>query len=78
MKDNSKLWIGIAIGAAAGITLGFLCNSSEGKKVISEIKDAAKKADKEIKKAINLFEEKLNKSKEFDSSLEKKASQAVK
>ena len=78
MKKDTKILIGIAIGITAGITIGLLGTTSKGKKVISEIQDAASKADKEIKKAIQLFEDKLEQSKEYAARLEKKTTKAVK
>ena len=78
MKKDTKIFIGVAIGITAGITLGLLFTTNKGKKVIGEIKDAASKADKEIKKAIELFEDKLEQSKEYAAKLEKKTTKAIK
>jgi gas vesicle protein len=69
---NPGLIIGLVVGAAAGATLGILLSGDKGKKVLNNIKDAAGKAEKELKSAVNRFEEKLTKSKEFAQDLEKR------
>jgi gas vesicle protein len=78
MKKDTKIYIGIAIGITAGITIGLLCTTDKGKKLIAEIQDAAGQADKEIKKAIQMFEDKLEQSKEYAARLQKKTTKAVK
>ncbi|MEO6916694.1 MAG: YtxH domain-containing protein [Chitinophagaceae bacterium] len=78
MKSNSKLVTGLLIGAAAGVALALLANTDQGKKVIEDIKDASGKAEKDLKKALSKFEDRLSEGKEYIGKLEKKAGKFVK
>ena len=78
MKDNSKLLIGILIGAVAATAISVFISSDKGQKIVEDIKDAAGKAEKDLKKAYDKFEKKLNKGMEFAGDLEKKASNLLK
>ena len=85
-KVSSALIMGLILGAAAGATLGILLSGGKGKKVLNNIKDAAGRAEKELKNAVSRFEEKISKGKElaqdlekrFAENLEKKASKFMK
>ena len=77
MKD-SKLLIGLIIGAVAGAALAIFINSDEGQKIVDDIKDATGKAEKDLKKAISRFEDKLGKGREYAMDLEKKAGKFIK
>ncbi len=78
MAKNTTFWIGLAVGAAASAGLAIFLQSDKGQEVIDEIKDAADKAQDEIKKSYGAFQEKLDKSlskgKDLYDDLEKKAS----
>ena len=78
MKNNSKLISALVIGAAAGVALAVLANSGKGKKVIADIKDATGKAEKDLRKALSQFEDRLSEGKEYISKLEKKATKFAK
>lgn len=78
MKDNSKLIIGILIGAVAATAISVFVSSEKGQKIVDDIQDAAGKAEKDLKKAYDKFEKKLNKGKEYAGDLEKKASKFIK
>lgn len=73
MKDNSKLLSVLLIGAAVGAALALLASSEKGKEIVSDIKDAAGKAEEDIKKAVENFEKKVSKGKEYAGNFEKKA-----
>lgn len=73
MKGNSKLLIGLLIGAAAGAAISVFLSSEKGKEIIDEIKDATGKAEKDFRKAVDRFENKLSKGKDFAMDMEKKA-----
>ena len=77
MKD-SKLLIGLIIGAVAGAALAVFIASDKGQEIVDEIKDATGKAEKDLKKAISKFEDKLGKGKEYAMDLERKAGKFVK
>jgi gas vesicle protein len=78
MKDNSNLIIGILIGAVAAAAISVFIASDKGQEIVDDIKDAAGKAEKDLKKAYDKFEKKLNKGKEYVGDLEKKAGKLVK
>lgn len=78
MKDNSNLIIGVLIGAVAATAISVFISSDKGQEVVDDIKDAAGKAEKDLKKAYDKFEKKLNKGMEYAGDLEKKASKFVK
>ncbi|MEJ7767362.1 MAG: YtxH domain-containing protein [Chitinophagaceae bacterium] len=79
MKDNnSKLIIGVLIGAIAAATISVLISSEKGQKVVEDIKEAAGKAEKDLRKAYDQFEKKLVKGKEYATDLEKKAGKYIK
>lgn len=73
MKDNSKLLFGLLIGATAGALIAVFVSSKKGQELVEEIKDASGKAEKDIRKAIDRFEDKMTKGKEYAMELEKKA-----
>ena len=78
MKDNSKFFLGVLVGAIAGAALAVFISSDAGMEVIDEIKDATGKAEKDLKKAISLFEDKINKGKGLAMDMEKKAGKFMK
>ncbi len=78
MKDNSKLLFGLLIGAIAGAALAAFISSDKGQELVDEIKDATGKAEKDFKKAINKFEDKISKGKEYAMDLEKRAGKFIK
>ncbi|MFT3933257.1 MAG: YtxH domain-containing protein [Chitinophagaceae bacterium] len=51
MGDNSKFLAGVIVGAAAGAAIALLLNTESGKKVLSDLKDAAGKTLKDLKDA---------------------------
>jgi gas vesicle protein len=73
MKDNSKLIFGLLIGAIAGAAISVFISSDKGQEIIDDIKDATGKAEKDFKKAINnavdKFEDKISKGKEYAQDL---------
>ncbi len=71
MKDNSKLLVGLLIGAIAGAVLAVFISSEEGQEIMDELKEASGKAEKD-------FEDKISKGKEFAMGLEKKAGKFIK
>jgi len=77
MKD-SRLLTGLLIGALAGAALAVFISSEKGQEVVEEIKDATNKAEKDLKKAISRFEDKLGKGKEYAMDMEKKAGNFIK
>lgn len=78
MQNNSKLISALIIGAAAGVALAILANTNQGKKVVEDIKDATGKAEKDLKKALSKFEDRLSEGKDYISKLEKKGMKYVK
>lgn len=76
MANNTNFWIGLAVGAAATAALTLFVQSDTGQDVMDEIKDAAEKAQDELKKAYSTIEDKLskslNKSKEASDDLDDK------
>ncbi len=78
MKDNSKLLFGLLIGAIAGAALAVFISSEEGQEIMDELKDASGKAEKDLRKALGSFEDKISKGKEFATDLEKKAGKFIK
>ncbi len=74
---NRGLLVGLLLGAAAGATLGFLLSSEKGREVVGDIKEAAGKAEKDIRKAYTRFEEKLSKSKDFAKNIGKKSREYI-
>jgi len=78
MKDNSKLIFGLLLGAIAGAAIAVFVNSEKGQEIIDEIKDATGKAEKDFRKTIDKFEDKIMKGKEFAMDLEKKAGKFIK
>ncbi|MBE7172061.1 MAG: YtxH domain-containing protein [Williamsia sp.] len=77
MANSTSFWIGLAVGAAASAALAIFLQSDQGQDVVDDIKDAAEKAQDELKKAYSSFEDKLDhylhKSKEVSDDIEKKA-----
>ena len=77
MANSTSFWIGLAVGAAASAALAIFLQSDQGQDVVDDIKDAAEKAQSELKKAYGAFEDKLDdylhKSKEFSDDIEDKA-----
>lgn len=78
MKDNSKLVLGLLVGAIGGVALALLINSDQGQKVIEDLKDATGKAEKDLKKALSKFEDRLSESRDYIGQLEKKGRKFVK
>ena len=78
MENNSKLIFGLAIGAIVGAALAVFINSEKGQEIIDEIKDATGKAEKDFRKTIDKFEDKIVKGKEFAMDLERRAGKFVK
>ena len=78
MKDNSKLLFGLLLGAIAGAALAAFISSDKGQELVDEIKDATGKAERDFKKAINKFEDKISKGKEYAMDLEKRAGKFIK
>lgn len=82
MANSTSFWIGLAVGAAAAASLAIFLQSDQGQDVMDDIKDAADKAQDEIKKAYGAFEDKLDsylsKSKEVSDDVEEKATKLKK
>ncbi len=78
MKDNSKLLFGLLVGAIAGAALAVFISSKAGQEIMDELEDATDSAGKGVRKALDTFEDKFSKGKEFALDLEKKAGKFIK
>jgi gas vesicle protein len=53
MSDNSKLILGLFIGAAAGAAIGILLTSDKGKEFLEKVKETAAGFEDEVKSAVD-------------------------
>ena len=77
MNAGQKLLGGIILGVAAGVAIAVFLNSEKGKKILSDVTDAAGEAGENLKSKFSDYENEvkdlLKKGKAFIDDLENKA-----
>jgi len=77
MNAGQKFLGGILLGVAAGVAIALFVNSDKGKKIISDVSDAAGDAGETLKNKFsdfeNQFKDLLKKGKTFLADVESKA-----
>ena len=60
MSGINKFIAGVVLGAAAGATITVFLQTEKGKKVMSDVKDAAANAGEKIKSKLKEFDEEIS------------------
>lgn len=53
MSDNSKFFLGVLLGAAAGAAIGYLLTTEKGREILDDLKSAASNAASDVKDTVN-------------------------
>jgi gas vesicle protein len=53
MSDNSKFFLGVLLGAAAGAAIGYLLTTDKGREILDDLKSAASSAASDVKDTVN-------------------------